>query len=161
MKSPSGCGCRTYNCQCILACQHLTSTISTNSSSVKHVYGSNRDSRRENWHSTQPSADQQSNHLSGTSLSQRPHEEPPFGNVWSVPWQSTQSTVIGKSVPSSTKDGHTRPLQTQHQSSVGHERPTDHRSEQDARAFWAQAQPHALPAVFSTNELEWQKFIPE
>ena len=49
--SPNGCSCRTDNCQCIQTCQHLTSTISTDSSSVKHVYGSSRDSRRENWHS--------------------------------------------------------------------------------------------------------------
>ena len=146
--SPNGCSCRTDNCQCIQTCQHLTSTVSTDSSSVKHVYGSNRDSRRDNWHSMQPSAYQQLNHLSGTSLSQRLHEEQPFGNVWSAPLQSTQSTVTGKSVSSSTRDGATRPLQTQHQSSTGPERPTEHRSEQDARAFWAQTQPLHYPQSF-------------
>ena len=97
MTSLDSCSCQTHECQGLLTCQHLTSTLSRDSSDAKCVYESNHNFRQDSWHSTEPLAELQSSQLPGTHLIQSVQEEQPLGSVSSALWQLTPTTALGKS----------------------------------------------------------------
>ena len=51
MTSLDSCSCQTHECQCLLTCQHLTSTMSRDASDAKYAYESNHNIRHDSWDS--------------------------------------------------------------------------------------------------------------